>query len=188
MKRALAITAAVLIVFGIWYSYSHFGLAGKRVKKQAVEAFRLYSPDEKKMEVTLFFGDPGKDILKTHKVKIYETQFLVNRIKQSLLLLLGDAPLGHERVIPEGVLLIDAYLDPNRILYVDFTEEMILNHKGGTTGEYLTVTSVINTMYFNFPEIRGLKILIDGEERDTISGHINLAGFLKPDTDFTQYQ
>ena len=48
------------------------------------------------------------------------------------------------------------------------------NFVGGSTGEEFLVGSVVDTLT-NFPEIKRVKILVQGREIETLSGHMDLS-------------
>lgn len=172
---------------GIYYYLTGRGyfIFGPETEKRLIESYRLYDEDEEKKEIILFYGEDDADGFALFKAEIFETDRLLNRVKQALLILTKRRPRGYIPLIPEGTMLREAYLDANNILYADFTEEITLNHKGGTTGEYLTVYSIVNTVFYNFPEIKGVKLLVDGKERETLTGHIYTGGIITADTDYS---
>ena len=57
---------------------------------------------------------------------------------------------------------------------VDFSKDLIAGHPGGSVAELLTVYGLADTLAENFPHIRQVRILIDGEPVETIKGHIYL--------------
>jgi germination protein M len=57
---------------------------------------------------------------------------------------------------------------------LDFSRELQTLHTGGTTGEILTVYSIVNTLTMNFKEVERVQILIDGDEVETLVGHLDL--------------
>jgi hypothetical protein len=48
------------------------------------------------------------------------------------------------------------------------------NHPGGSNSELLTIFSVVNSLVLNVNEIERVKILIDGQDTQTLAGHIDL--------------
>jgi hypothetical protein len=40
---------------------------------------------------------------------------------------------------------------------------------------------MINTICYNYPEIRSVKVLVDGQERETLLGHIDLLNYIPPE-------
>ena len=88
---------------------------------------------------------------------------------------------GLLRTIPSGTKLKAIYVTPDGICYVDLSEEVRNNHPGGSNTELLTIYSMVNSLILNVPEIKRVKILIDGNEALTLAGHINLQFPVKAD-------
>ena len=61
---------------------------------------------------------------------------------------------------------------------VDFDGSITKNFVGGSTGEEFLVGSVVDTLT-NFPEVKRVKFLIDGQEIETLSGHMDLSSPLE---------
>lgn len=61
---------------------------------------------------------------------------------------------------------------------VDFDGSIVKGFVGGSTGEEFLVNSVVNTLT-EFSEIKQIKFLIDGEEIETLSGHMDLSEPIK---------
>jgi spore germination protein GerM len=156
----------------------------KNTAAAALKAYQLYAAGEKLREITLYFGNPESDGLKEFKNKIFESEQQINQVKQVLLLLLSGPEQNGMRVIPEGTVLRDVYFDATGTVYVDLTQEISLNSQGGSTAEYLTVYSILNTVFENFSWVRGVRILVDGKEAKTLSGHISLEGIFRPGGQF----
>lgn len=60
------------------------------------------------------------------------------------------------------------------IIYVDFSSSLREKHPGGTTGELLTIYSIVDTLLDNFPSYSRVQILIQGEPQATLVGHIDI--------------
>ncbi len=177
----LFILIILLAVAAFYYVYTNYFKKEAGVIQATVKSYELYASTDKQKQAVLYLGDPDKEGFKQYKATIFDTKNRVNQIKQVLLLLLKDAPGGYVSLIPQGVALREVYLDANSFCYVDFSQELTSNHKGGTTGEYLTAYSVVNTICSNFNDIKGVKILINGKESNSIAGHFSLRNILKPE-------
>jgi len=62
----------------------------------------------------------------------------------------------------------------NNIAYVDFNEKLIKNNTGGSAAERLLVAAIINTLT-EFHDVEKVRIMVDGKNIDTISGHMDLS-------------
>ncbi len=80
---------------------------------------------------------------------------------------------GLINVIPDGVRVNGAILEEDGTLFVDFSKELKERHPGGSWAEMLTIYSIVDTIIKNFPDIKRVKLLIEGEEIETLAGHID---------------
>lgn len=62
--------------------------------------------------------------------------------------------------------------------FVDFDSNITKGFSGGSTGEELLVGSVVRTLT-EFKEIKQVRFLLDGEEIETLSGHMDLSEPIK---------
>mgnify|MGYP002277123475 CR=1 FL=1 len=81
--------------------------------------------------------------------------------------------------IPQGVEILDIE-HRGETAYLNFNEDLVNNHWGGSTGEIMTVYSIVNTMT-QFPEISSVKIMIENKEIETLAGHLDLSVSLERD-------
>jgi spore germination protein GerM len=79
-----------------------------------------------------------------------------------------------ERTIPTETRLRGFYILDNRTAYVDLSNELREYHPGGARSELLTIYSIVNSLTMNLTDIETVKILIDGQEVTTLSGHMDL--------------
>jgi spore germination protein GerM len=57
---------------------------------------------------------------------------------------------------------------------VDFSRELIGRHPGGSVSELFTVFGLTNTLVVNFPHIRQVRLLVEGQAVETLKGHVDL--------------
>jgi len=77
------------------------------------------------------------------------------------------------RTLPEGTKVLSVILDESGCAFVDFSRELVANHPGGSTGELMTIRSIVRTLASNFPEVVSVRVLVEGREIETIAGHID---------------
>jgi germination protein M len=58
---------------------------------------------------------------------------------------------------------------------VDLSREIMEKHPSGSSAELATVYSIVNTLAYNFKPIKKVFLLVEGSEKETLSGHINLS-------------
>jgi germination protein M len=81
--------------------------------------------------------------------------------------------------VPSGTRLLDAY-KVGDLLVLDFTHDIQTNHTGGSTGELLTVYSIVNSLAHNLDGINSVQLLVEGEEMESLAGHLDLKKPLSP--------
>lgn len=102
------------------------------------------------------------------------TQDLVSQAKQLIHELIKGPKGDLGSTIPRDTKLRELYLDQMGTVYVDFTRELAANHPGGSSAELHTIYSIVDSLILNFPEIKRVQILIEGEKiRETLAGHID---------------
>ncbi len=69
------------------------------------------------------------------------------------------------------------YLVTPGVAVIDLNSAFANGHRSGVLEEELTVTSLIQTLVANIPDILRVKILVDGKERETLAGHADLSDF-----------
>jgi hypothetical protein len=98
----------------------------------------------------------------------------VLRSKQVLnTLLAGPVDVDLRTLPPDGVLLA-FYLLPDGTAVADFSEALGTSIPSGIESEQLAVESITRTLEANVPQVQRLKILIHGQEVDTLAGHLDL--------------
>ena len=87
--------------------------------------------------------------------------------------------------LPPETRLARLFITRDGTAYADFNRELADKHPSGTDAEMATVFSIVDTLAFNFPAIKKVFLLIDGEERETLSGHLSLDRAFFPDYKLT---
>lgn len=121
-------------------------------------------------EITIFLDKKGN--LTPVKTLLPWTEHIEERIKGTLeLLILGDE--SYTRTLPKNTKVKRIFIDAAKVIYLDFSKNLIKDHPGGVWTETLTVTSICKTLFANF-EAHSIRILVDGKEVHTLAGHIDL--------------
>jgi len=66
---------------------------------------------------------------------------------------------------------------PDGTAIADFSDTLSTGTPSGIMSEQLAVDSIARTLEKNVSGLRRLKILIHGQEVDTLAGHVDLTGF-----------
>lgn len=125
--------------------------------------------------ITLYFSDDQAMYLvpETREVKIpkdSDAAKVGEAIVKELIVGPADNKLG--ATFPKEAKLLSLKIT-DQTAYVDFSEEIRSKHPGGSTGEAMTLNSLVNSLT-ELKEIQKVKILINGKEVDTLVGHADL--------------
>jgi spore germination protein GerM len=101
----------------------------------------------------------------------------VERGKQLLTALIAGPPDPAKRTLPPGTGLLEFYLLQEGTAVADFSNVISTDMPSGIQSEQVAVESIADTLAANIPNLRRLKILIDGQETKTLAGHIDLTGY-----------
>lgn len=140
----------------------------------------------KKIEVGLYFSSKDAKYLVKENHQIPKTGDTLSQAKAVLNELInGPNSKDLYPTIPQGTQIRELYFHENTA-YVDFSSELIRNHPGGSSGEIHTVFSIVNTLTFNFPKIKYVQILVEGNEIETLTGHLDTSLPFKPNLSLIQ--
>ncbi len=98
----------------------------------------------------------------------------VLRAKQVLNTLLAGPVDADLRTLPPDAVLLAFYLLPDGTGIADFSEALATATPSGIESEQMAVDSITKTLEANVPQVRWLKILVHGQEVDTLAGHLDL--------------
>lgn len=126
---------------------------------------------------TKIFWAAGPDGLAPVNVQMALSADPVQRSKQVLHELIAAPPTEAQRTLPADATLLAFYILPDGTGIADFSDALATETPSGISSEVLAVNSIARTLENNVPALRRLKILIHGEEVDTLAGHVDLTGF-----------
>jgi len=133
----------------------------------------LYAPTDPPMTVKIFFSSTtGDPLLSAEDQSIFKSEEVGNRAKQILQKMLeGPRTEGMMASLPKDSKVKELFVSAEGVAYIDFTNAIAMNHPGGIVNEQATIYSIVNSLTYNLPEIRQVKILIGGVEKETLAGH-----------------
>jgi len=101
----------------------------------------------------------------------------IQRSKQVLNELITNPPAPEQRTLPADVTILGFYVLSDGTAIADFSDALVTEIPSGIASEETVVDSITQTLESNVPSLRHLKILIHGQEVDTLAGHLDLTGF-----------
>lgn len=174
MKKWFFLLVLILVAFLIGtFLYLRGKKEGEPLRR------RLPISQEEKIGVSLYFSTEDAAYLAEEKRDLPRTEEVEDQIKLVVKeLIKGPTSSNLFPTLPQETILKEAYLAQG-ICFLDFGQELRDNHPGGSSGEELTVFSLVNTLTQNFSQIERVQILIEGREIETLVGHIDLSSPLR---------
>jgi len=132
------------------------------------------SSGDPKVRVRMFWGSKTGDSFTPVTVELPLSTEPVLRAKQVLNTLLAGPIDPEARTLPADAALLAFYLLPDGTGVADFSESMSTSIPSGIQSEQMAVDSITRTLEANVPQVQRLRILIHGQEMDTLAGHLDL--------------
>lgn len=178
--RQLTFTTAILFAVAIGMSLYVWQLRRREVRNPPVAtAQHVTPPVSGPMEkVTLWVAHDDLGTLRAQSVSIPLTagrQERAQELMHALLDIYEDKSSPHP--VAAGAEIHDVYLVDPGLVVIDVSQPFADGQTSGILAEELTVTSMIETLSVNTPGLMRAKILVDGQERETLAGHADLTGF-----------
>jgi len=162
-------------ILPIWRGEQIIEIAPEEIQKEpAVEI--------KEAEVTLYFSDENAQFLVPESRRIPLTDYPAKLAVEELIK--GPENSRLYPTVPQATKVNGLYVS-DRIAYIDLSSEVIQNHPGGSTGELLTIYSIVMTLT-SFPDIDKVQLLVDGNSGETLVGHVDTSIPLERDDQWIQ--
>ncbi|MDT8418792.1 MAG: GerMN domain-containing protein [Desulfuromonadales bacterium] len=166
MKRSLLLLVPLLVVvlLVIWRQ------PAKQVKEPAPEPIKV---ELLPREALLYFADPAGRYLVSEIQQIGgcdEDRDCVGNLIASLI----SGPQGELLpILPPQAEVLNVELRDDLVI-VDFNGAFVHAHPGGSLSELLTVYGLVNSLAVNFPYLKQMQILVEGQPVGTLKGHLSL--------------
>jgi sporulation and spore germination protein len=144
--------------------------------RREVLAPPVSTPTDVAVKASIFWAG-GPDGVAPVQIELPLSADPVQRSRQLLHALIADPPTPDQRTIPADTDLLGFYILPDGTAVADFSDALSTETPSGILSERVAVNSIARTLGSNVSGLRRLKILIHGQEVDTLAGHIDLTGF-----------
>jgi len=176
--KRLAILGTLLVLLVILIVV-FFTKGGKEKAEQAqiypsLELDPTSEESGQKKSVVLFFLSERDALLHPEEREIYASPSVIHEAKQVIEELIRGSQNGFLSPLPPQTRLRELYLPENGIVYIDFSKDFQGTHPSGSSAEISTIYSIVNSLTYNFRSIKRVFFLVEGGEKETLGGHINL--------------
>jgi sporulation and spore germination protein len=187
MPRGVKIALGLLVLAVIIGLISFRGIQ-RRVKRLA----ELQTADEKARheilaapittssdvtQVAKIYWAAGPEHIAPVEVQLPLSANPVERCRQLLHELTVNPPTLGQRTIPADTTVMGFYILPDGTAVADFSDALSSEMPSGILSEEMAVDSIAQTLESNVPSLHRLKILIHGQEVDSLAGNVDLTGF-----------
>jgi spore germination protein GerM len=146
--------------------------------RREVVAPKISTPSDVTVNAQFFWiSSTAADRLEAVTVPLPLSADPVLRSEQLLRELIASPPSEEQRTLPADLTLLGFYALPDGTAIADFSNELASETPSGILSESLAVDSIVETLAANVPRLTRLKILIHGQQEDTLAGHVDLTGF-----------
>ena len=175
-RRAAIAAVAILAIAGAWFLF----VALPRWYSARTPAEAAAPPPSpppsagRKITATLYYvSEDGMSLVGVQR-EVPFAEAIVEQARQIVLAQLGRPPAPLASAIPEGTGLRNLYLSEKGDVFVDLSSDVRTKHPGGALEELFTVYSIVDAVTVNLPSVTRVQILVEGQEVDTLAGHVDV--------------
>ncbi|MEE4254608.1 MAG: GerMN domain-containing protein [Desulfuromusa sp.] len=169
-KLLLGLFGVLLVGILIGYGASWFFQQGTETEEEV----RVVITEEVPVrEIQLYFAEPGGTFLVPEAYEIPACEDDSDCIHNLLLGLISGSSKSNLPVLPKETQILAVDVE-NDLVRVNFSRHLVDFHPGGSLTELLSIYSLANSLNENFPYLRQLQILVEGEVRQTLKGHARI--------------
>lgn len=140
----------------------------------------LQSAATLQQSATLYFPSFENGTLLEEKRPISWAESEPDRIRQVLLALIEGSHQGASRVLPAAASIRAVFLAPDGTAYLDFAGQSLADLSPGIASESLAVYAMVNSLAANIPAVKKVKIVVQGQQVETLGGHVDLTESFAP--------
>jgi spore germination protein GerM len=135
-----------------------------------------------KKTVTLFFLSENDDLLHPEEREVQLASSSPNDLARAIVEeVIKGSSQGKVNTLPEGTKLRQVYITADGTAYVDFSRRIAEGSYYGSSAEMAAVYSVVNSLAYNLKSVKKVVILVEGNEKETLGGHVDLSRPFTPD-------
>ena len=130
---------------------------------------------------TLYFPLPNEGLIAPEGRSITWAQSDTDRVRQVLLALTEGSHQGLGKVFSPSTVVRAVFLANDGTAYVDLSNDVLTDFEPGIQSETLAIYSIVNSITVNIPSVKRVHFLIQGQEAETLDGHVDLTAAYTPD-------
>jgi len=131
--------------------------------------------------VTLFFSAEDDDLLHKETREILAGPTEADEAERALAELVRGSEEGLLSPLPPQTRVRQVFIAKDGLATVDLSRDIAEGFSYGSTSELAAVYAVVDTLVYNFRSVKKVVLTIEGAERETLGGHIDLTRAFLPD-------
>jgi len=175
----IGVLVMLLVVLAMGLYLRHMSRAAADMQRLASDTRPVAPPPSGPTEtVTLFIADDASGTVRTESAQIPLPGGRQQRAEELVRALLNRYTQSNSpHPLAASADLRSVYLIDPGVAVVDMNAAFADQHRSGILIEQLTVDSLVQTLAANVPGINRVRILIEGDTRETLAGHADLTNF-----------
>jgi spore germination protein GerM len=190
-RRTLIFSIVVAVILGVGIYYllvlrqrlspaNANGPSTEQAARTRLSEAALQPAGGQSQALTLYFPDYTTGKLRAESRSLKLASDSVQRMKQVLLALIEGSHEGRGSALPPATTIRAVFLAPDGTAVIDFPQEALAAFTPGIESEDLAVYSIVDSVAANVPAVKRVKFLVQGQEAQTLEGHIDLTGHFTP--------
>jgi spore germination protein GerM len=191
-RRAVILTVAIMAILGAGLYYlmtlrrhinptaENTSRSEQTARTQLNEA-ALQQSGGQTQTITLYFPSyaTGNLMPETRSLKLSSDN--IKAIRQILLALIEGSHQGRGTALSPSTTIRAVFLAADGTAIVDLSQEALQDFQPGIESESLAIYSIVDSLCANITQVKEVKFLVQGQEVQTLDGHIDLTGSFAPE-------
>lgn len=190
-RRALILTVTVAVILGLGIYYlvtlrhrmaptSSNSVRSEQTARTQLNEEALQSTGGQIQIITLYFPSyaNGDLVAETRSLKLSSDN--LKAIRQVLLALIEGSHQGYGSALSPSTTIRAVFLTADGTAIIDLSQDALTDFEPGIESESLAIYSIVDSICANIPAAKEVKFLVQGQEVQTLDGHIDLTGSFAP--------
>jgi len=131
--------------------------------------------------VTLFFAAEDDDLLHKETREVLAGPTEADEAERALAELVRGSESGLLSPLPPQTRVRQVFIAKDGLATVDLSRDVAEGFTYGSTSELAAVYAVVDTLVYNFKSVKKVVLTVEGAERETLGGHVDLTRAFFPD-------
>jgi Sporulation and spore germination len=176
---ATAVLLALAIGMGVYVRQLQQQQRESSIRQRPVAEEHVKPPESGPQEnATIWIADDDPGVLRPQSVSIPLASGRQQRSEELLRALVSIyTQEGSPHHLQPGAEVRSVYLVEPNLAVIDLNPAFVAGQASGILAEELTIASMVQTLSTNVPGLSRVKILVDGNQHETLAGHADISGF-----------